>query len=207
LKPTGGGLAGPLRLLILGVAAALALGACDSKPGAPQKSSAPEKSGPAQKSGASGYVVSFKPNDSPDLVPARTLMLVEAPGPDKSSVCLDLSAKAVSRVAEVAFTVNFDPAVVDYLSYQRGDLLERKGKVAYQVALLPEPKGKLAVKIGYESGGAEADGTGKAVSLCFRAKADGRSDVALERGQILDARKTRVDDVTWVGGLLWVLGG
>jgi hypothetical protein len=194
-------------LLILGVAASVALGACESKPSAPQKGAAPEKTAAAQKSGAAGYVISFKPNDSPDLVPARTLMLVQAPGPDKSSVCLDLSAKAVSRVAEVAFTVGFDPALVDYQSYQPGSLLEGKGKVAYQVALRPEHKGKLGVKIGYASGGAEAEGTGKAVTLCFKAKADGRSDMALESGQVLDARKNRVDGVNWVGGLLWVLGG
>jgi hypothetical protein len=188
-------------LLILGVAASLALGACESKPSASQKSVA------APKSGTTSYVVSFKPNDSPDLVPARTLMLVPAPGPDKSSVCLDLSAKAMSKVAEVAFTVSFDPSLVDYQSYQPGSLLEAKGKVAYQVALMPEQKGKLGVKIGYESAGAEAEGSGKVVSLCFKAKADGRSDIALESGQVLDARKNRVDGVNWVSGLLWVLGG
>lgn len=192
---------------MLGVAAALALGACEGKPSSPPKSSAPEKSGAAPKSGTAAYVVSFKPNDSPDLVPARTLMLVPAPGPDKGSVCLDLSAKAVSKVAEVAFTVNFDPSLVDYQSYQPGSLLEGKGKVAYQIALMSEQKGKLGVKIGYESAGAEAEGSGKVVSLCFKAKADGRSDIALESGQVLDARKNRVDGVNWVSGLLWVLGG
>jgi hypothetical protein len=194
-------------LLILGAAASLALGACEGKSSAPQKGSVAEKTAAAQKSGAAGYVISFKPNDSPDLVPPGTLMLVQAPGPDKTSACLDLSAKALSRVAEIAFTVSFDPALVDYQGYQPGSLLEGKGKVAYQVAPLPEHKGKLGVKIGYESGGAEAEGTGKAVSLCFKAKADGRSDMALESGQVLDARKNRVDGVNWVGGLLWVLGG
>jgi hypothetical protein len=193
--------------LILGVTVSLALSACEGKSDSPPKSSAPEKTASAPKGGTAGYVISFKPNDSPDLVPARTLMLVPAPGPDKSSVCLDLNAKAVSKVAEVAFTVNFDPSLVDYQSYQPGSLLEGKGKVAYQVALLPEQKGKLGVKVGYESAGAEAEGSGKVVSLCFKAKADGRSDIALESGQILDAGKNRVDGVNWVSGLLWVLGG
>ena len=197
----------PTGLLIFGVAAVLALGACEGTPSSPPKSSAPEKRAAAPKSGAAGYVMNFKPNDSPDLVPARTLMLVQAQGQDKSSVCLDLNAKAMSRLAEVAFTLNFDPALVEYQSYQPGSLLEGKGKVAYHVALVPEQKGKLGVKVGYESGGAEAEGTGKAVSLCFKAKADGRSDIALEGGQVLDGRKNRVDGVNWVGGLLWVLGG
>lgn len=194
-------------LLMLAVMVPLGLAACEGRPSAPPKSAAPEKNPAAEESGAAGYVISFKPNDSPDLVPAQTLMLVPAASPDKSSVCIDLSAKAVSRVAEVAFTVNFDPALVDYEGYRPGSLLEGKGKVAYQVALLPNQKGKLGVRIGYESGGAEAKGTGKAVSFCFKAKADGRSDIALESGQVLDAQRNRVDGVTWVGGLLWVLGG
>lgn len=201
-------------LFSFAVAAALAVAACEGGPSGPQKRSTPEKSAVPEKSaavtkgGSAGYVASFKSNDSPDLVPAQTLILVPAAaGRDKSTACVDLSAKAVSRLAEVTFTVGFDPALVDYQSYHPGSLLEGKGKVVYRVGLLPDQKGKLGVKIGYESDGAEAEGTGKAVSFCFKAKADGRSDVSLERGQVLDARKNRVDGITWVGGLLWVLGG
>ena len=82
-----------------------------------------------------------------------------------------------------------------------------KGKVAYQVAPLPDQKGKLRVKVSFESGNTATGGTGKTVTLCFKAKDDGRSDILLENGQVLDARKKQLGEVNWVGGLLWVLTG
>jgi hypothetical protein len=187
--------------LMFVVAVLFSLSACD-------KNKEPERKGTAlQKTGSAGYVINFKPNDSPDLVPAKTLMLVQAPTQGKNHFCLDVNAKGFDQMAEVSFTLNFDPALVDYQSFQPGTLFEPKGNVAYQVAPLPDQKGKLRVRVFFESGNTTTGGTGKAVTLCFTAKDDGRGDMLLENGQVLDARKKQVGEVNWVGGLLWVLTG
>jgi hypothetical protein len=189
------------RVPIVVLAVLVSLGACE-------KTQAPEPKAAALKpSGATGYVINFKPNDSPDLVPAKTVMLVQSPAQGKNNFCLDVHAKAFEELAEVSFTLNFDPALVEYQSFQPGTLFEPKGNVAYQAALLPEEKGKLSVRISFETGTTATGGTGKAVILCFKAKDDGRSDVTLDNGQVLDAKKTRLGGVNWVSGLLWVLTG
>ena len=161
------------------------LGACEKKQQPGQKTGAPEKKGSA------GYVINFKPNDSPDLVPAKTLMLVQAPAEGTNNFCLDVNARVFDSMTAVSFTLNFDPAMVEYQSFKPGGLFEPKGTVAYGVAPLPDQKGKLQVKVSFESGNTATGGTGNAVTLCFKAKAHGRSDVSLELGQVLDAKKTQ----------------
>ena len=191
----------PTIALILALAVLFSLSACEGKKEPEPKATTPDKKGSA------GYVINFKPNDSPELVPAKTLMLVQSPARDRNRFCLDVNAKGFDPVAEVSFTLTFDPALVDYQSFQPGTLFEPKGKVAYQVAPLPEQKGKLRVKVSYESGSAATEGSGKAITFCFNAKDDGRGDILLENGQVLDGRKKPLGGVNWVGGLLWVLTG
>lgn len=188
-------------VLMFLLAVVFSLSACERKRGPERTESAPPKQGSA------GYVINFKPNDSPDLVPAKTLMLLQSPAQGMNAFCLGVNAKAFDRMAEVAFTLNFDPAMVEYQSFQPGTLFEPKGTVAYQVALLPDQKHKLRVKVSYESGSTATGGTGNTVTLCFKAKSDGRSDISLENGQVLDAQKKPLGGVNWVGGLLWVLTG
>jgi hypothetical protein len=190
-----------MTALMFVVTVVSSLSACD-------RNKKPERKDTAlQKPGSAGYVINFKPNDSPDLVPAKTLMLVQAPTQGKNQFCLDVNAKGFDQMAEVSFTLNFDPALVDYQRFQPGTLFEPNGKVAYQVAPLPDQKGKLRVRVFFESANTTTGGTGKAVTLCFTAKDDGRGDMLLENGQVLDARKKRLEGVNWVGGLLWVLTG
>ena len=190
----------PPGVLIVVFAALLSLGACEKKRELEPKATAPSSPGTA------GYVINFKPNDSPDLVPAKTVMLAQASAQGKNNFCLDVQAKAFEELAELSFTLNFDPAMVEYQSFRPGTLFEGKSKVAYQAALLPDQKNKLKVRISFETSAATA-GTGKAVTLCFTAKADGRSDIVLENGQVLDAKKQAVGGINWVSGLLWVLTG
>lgn len=187
--------------LILFLMLLFSLGACEKNQQPKHKEGAPEKKGSA------GYVINFKPNDSPDLVPDQTLMLMQSPAQGNNHFCLDVNAKAFDTMTEVSFTLNFDPALMDYQSFKPGSLFEAKGNVAYHVVPVPDQKGKLRVRVSFESGNTATGGTGKAVTLCFKAKTDGRSDVSLENGQVLDARKSRLNKVNWVGGLLWVLAG
>ena len=189
------------RVLIVVFAALVSLSACEKKKELEPKAAA------TKPSGAAGYVINFKPNDSPDLVPAKTVMLVQSAAQGTNNFCLDVQAKAFEELAAVSFTLNLDPAMVEYQSFRPGTLFEGKGNVAYQVALLPDQKNKLAVRISFETATSATGGTGKAVTLCFKAKADGRSDVVLENGQVLDAKKQAVGGVNWVSGLLWVLTG
>ena len=187
--------------LIFALGVSLSLSACEKK-----KEAEPRGAVPRPKDSA-GYVINFKPNDSPDLVPAKTLMLVQSPAQERNRGCLDVNAKSFDQIAEVSFTLTFDPAMADYQSFRPGTLFEPKGKVAYQVAPLPDQKGKLRVKVSYESGNTATGGTGKAVTFCFNAKDDGRGDILLENGQVLDTKKKQLEGVNWVGGLLWVLTG
>lgn len=189
------------RVLIVVLAVLFSLSACEKKTEPEPKAAA------ANPSGAAGYVINFKPNDSPDLVPAKTVMVVQSPAQGKNNFCLDVHVKAFEELAEVSFTLNFDPVLVEYQSFQPGTLFEPKGKAAYQAALLPDQKSKLRVRISFETAATAIGGTGKAVTLCFKAKADGRSDIILENGQVLDAKKNPLGGVNWVSGLLWVLTG
>lgn len=159
----------------------------------------------AQKKGPAGYVINFKPNDSLDLVPPKTLILQQSSAEGQNNFCLDVVAKTIDHVSGVNFELNFDPAFVNYQSFKPGILFEQKGKPVYKIALQGDQKGKLGVKISFESGSEEASGSGKLVTLCFKALQPGRGDILFENGELMDLQKKKMAGVTWVGGLLWVL--
>jgi hypothetical protein len=158
-----------------------------------------------QKKAPVGYIINFKPNDSPDLVPPKTLLLLPSPADGQNMFCLDVMAKKVDPISGVAFELNFDPAGVSYQSYKPGVLFEEKGKPVYQVGTSGDQKGKLGVRISSESGNAGTTGSGKLITLCFKALQPGRVDLLFENGELLDLKKKKMTEVTWVGGLLWVL--
>jgi len=181
-----------LRLLI--ILSLITLGSCQKKK-EPEKKEAPQKT---------GYVVNFKPNDSLDLVPPKTIILQPARGSGENNFCLDVVAKAIDQVSQVSFDLNFDPAFVNYQSFQPGVLFEGKGKASYKVGLKGDQKGKLEVQISFESGG-PASGNGNLVTLCFRGRQPGRGDILFENGELMGAQKKKVMEVNWVSGLLWIL--
>jgi len=158
-----------------------------------------------QKKAPAGYIVNFKPNDSPDLVPPKTLILLPSPADGQNMFCLDVIAKKVDPISGVVFELNFDPAGVSYQSYKPGVLFEEKGKPVYEIGMKGDPKGKLGVKISSESGQGGTSGSGKLVTLCFKALQPGRVDLLFDNGELLDLKKKKMTEVTWVGGLLWVL--
>ena len=159
----------------------------------------------AQKKAPAGYIINFKPNDSPDLVPPKTLILLPSPAEGQNMFCLDVTAKKVDPISGVAFELNFDPAGISYQSYKPGVLFEEKGKPVYQVGTSGDQKGKLGVSISFESGNAGATGSGKLITLCLKALKPGRVDLLFENGELLDLKKKKMTEATWVGGLLWVL--
>ena len=183
-----------LSLLI--IVAMISLGACQKKK-EPGKKEAPKKV-------SGGYVINFKPNDSLDLVPPKTIILQPAPGEGQNNFCLDVVAKGIDRVSQVSFDLTFDPAFVSYQSFQPGALFEQKGKADYQIGPKGDQKGKLEAKISFESSGA-ASGTGKVATLCFKGLQPGRGDILFENGELIDAQKKKVAQTNWVGGLLWIL--
>ncbi len=176
---------------------ALSIASCETKKEPGKKE--------VQKKAPAGYIMNFKPNDSPDLVPPKTLMLLPSPAEGQNMFCLDVMAKKVDPIAGVAFELNFDPAGVSYQSYKPGVLFEEKGKPVYQVGTSEDQKGKLGVKISSESGSGGTAGSGKVVTLCFKTLKPGRVDLLFENGELLDLKKKKMTEVTWVGGLLWVL--
>ena len=182
---------------LLIVAIVLSVSSCEAKK-EPGKKEVPPKA-PA------GYIRNFKPNDSPDLVPPKTIILLQSPAEGQNIFCLDVIAKKVDLISGVVFELNFDPAGVSYQSYKPGVLLEQKGKPVYQVGMKGDQKGKLGVKISSESDNGGTSGSGKLVTLCFKALQPGRVDLLFENGELLDLKKKKMTEVTWVGGLLWVL--
>jgi hypothetical protein len=184
-----------LSLLIM--AMVISISSCEGKKETEKKE--------VQKKAAAGYVINFKPNDSLDLVPPKTLILQQSSAEGQNIFCLDVMAKTIDRVSEVVFELNFDPAGISYQSYKPGVLFEQKGKPAYKIGLKGDQKGKLEVKISFESGTGGGSGSGKLITLCFKALEPGRRDILFENGELLDLRKKKMAGVTWVGGLLWVL--
>jgi hypothetical protein len=176
---------------------ALGFASCESKKEPVKKE--------VQKKAPVGYIINFKPNDSPDLVPPKTLILLPSPADGQNMFCLDVTAKKVDPISGVAFELNFDPAGISYQSYKPGVLFEEKGKPVYQIGTSGDQKGKLGVRISFESGSAGATGSGKLITLCLKALKPGRVDLLFENGELLDLKKKKMTEVTWVGGLLWVL--
>jgi len=175
---------------------ALTVSSCEAKK-EPGKKEVPLKA-PAR------YIINFKPNDSPDLVPPKTLILLPSPADGQNIFCLDVIAKKADPISGVVFELNFDPAGVSYQSYKPGVLFEEKGKPVYEIGMKTDQKGKLGVKIS-ESGPGGTSGSGKLVTLCFKALQPGRVDLLFENGELLDLKKKKMTEGTWVGGLLWVL--
>jgi hypothetical protein len=159
----------------------------------------------AEKKGPTGYIINFKPNDSLELVPPKTIILQPSSAEGLNIFCLDVMAKGVDRVSGLSFDLNFDAAFIRYQNFKPGTLFESTGKAVYQVAPRPDQKGKLGVKISMEAGGEGPSGTGKVVTLCLQALEPGRIDFQMEGGEMLDRQKKKVAEAKWVGGLLWVL--
>ena len=184
-----------LSLLI--IVAMISLGACQKKK-EPEKKEAPKKV-------SGGYVINFKPNDSLDLVPPKTIILQPAGRAEgENSFCLAVVAKGVDQVFQVSFDLTFDPAFVSYQDFKPGELFEQKGKAEYKIGPKGDQKGKLEAKISSESGG-PASGSGKLITLCFKGLQPGRGDILFENGELIDAQKKKVAQTNWVGGLLWIL--
>ncbi len=180
------------------ILALISLGACSKKSAEKaEKKEAPKKV-------AGGFVINFKPNDSLDLVPAKTVILQPGGNEGANNFCLDVVAKSIDQVSQVSFDLTFDPALITYQSFKPGTLFEEKGKVDYKIGLKGEDKGKLAGKIGFESGGPAA-GSGKAATLCFQGQKPGRIDILFENGEMMDGKKNKISGANWVGGLLWIL--
>ena len=184
--------------LLLALILVVPLSACSKK----SEEKAAKKEGPKKEGG--GFVINFKPNDSLDLVPAKTLILQPGGNEGANNFCLDVVAKSIDEVSQVSFDLSFDPSLVAYRSFKPGTLFEQKGKVDYQVALKGDDKGKLGGKIGFESGGPAA-GSGKVATLCFQGQKAGRIDILFENGEMMDGKKNKVSGTNWVGGLLWIL--
>jgi hypothetical protein len=184
-----------LSLLI--IVALISLGAC-------QKKKEPEKKEAAKKV-SGGYVINFKPNDSLDLVPPKTIILQPAGKAEgENSFYLAVVAKGVDQVSQVSFDLTFDPASVSYQDFKPGELFEQKGKVEYKIGPKGDQKGKLEVKIVLESGGT-VSGTGKVATLSFKGLQPGRGDMLFENGELIGLQKKPVPQTNWVGGLLWIL--
>jgi hypothetical protein len=183
-----------LSLLI--IVALVSLCACQKKK-EPGKKEIPKKV-------SGGYVINFKPNDSLDLVPPKTIILQPARGEGQDNFCVDVVAKGIDQVSTVSFDLTFDPASMNYQSFAPGTLFEQKGKAGYKVGPKGEQKGKLEAKVTFESGG-PASGSGKLVTLCFKGVQPGRGDILFENGELIDAQNKKVAGGNWIGGLLWIL--
>ena len=183
-----------LSLLI--IVAMISLGACQKKK-EPEKKEAPKKA-------AAGYVMNFKPNDTLDLAPPKTIILQPARAEAENNFCVDVVSKGIDQVSRVSFDLTFDPAFMSYRNFIPGTLFEQKGKASYKVGPKGDQKGKLEVQISFESGG-PASGNGNLITLCFRGRQPGRGDILFENGELMGAQKKKVMEVNWVSGLLWIL--
>jgi len=184
-----------LSLLI--IVTLISLGACQ------KKKEAEKKEVPRKVSG--GYVINFKPNDSLDLVPPKTIILQPAGrGEGENSFYLAVVAKGVDQLSQVSFDLTFDPAFMSYQDFKPGELFEQKGKAEYKIGPKGDQKGKLEVKISLGPG-ATVSGSGKVATLSFKGLQPGRGDILFEKGELIDGHKKKVAETNWIGGLLWIL--
>jgi len=151
-----------------------------------------------------GCVLNFKPNDVFRLVPDKTIILQESSTVNQNNCFLDVVAKGLDHVSEISFDLISDPAYVTYRDYKSGILFEETRTPVYEVSLEGGKKGRLKIKIFFESGSGEISGSGKIVNLCFEPLKDGQVDFTLEKGKLLDLEKKDVAGVTWIGGILYV---
>jgi len=161
-----------------------------------------------------GFIVNFKPNDVPDLLPKNSFYIQQEsaqvvggqPKPVKADAqnafCLDILAKEIGPTREIRFELTHNPEYIRYLDYKTGVLFEKRGKATYKVEAPADQKGRLAVLI---SGEGEAGSSGKILTVCFQALRPSRADVLFEKGELMDPQGKKAKEVNWVGGLLWIL--
>jgi len=178
-----------------------------------EKKKEPEKKEAAKKA-LRGFIINFKPNDVPDLLPKNSFYIQQEsaqvaegqPKPVKTDAenvfCLDVFAKEISPTRELKFELTYNPEYIRYRDYKPGALFEKRGKPTYSLAPPVDQEGRVAVKI---SGEAEAAGSGKILTVCFQALSPSRADVLFAKGELSDPHKKKVKEVNWVGGLLWIL--
>jgi hypothetical protein len=179
-----------------------------------QKKKEPEKKAEEKKI-AGGFLINFKPNDSPDLIPANSFYIQQSlakivggqprptPTDEQKGFCLDVIAKEIKPAAAASFQLNYDPELVQYRSFKAGDVFEKTGKTSVEAGLKGGEKGKLAVRVALESG--TAQGSGRLVTLCFQAEKAARADMLFENGELWGHAKQKTSGVNWIGGLLWIL--
>jgi hypothetical protein len=179
-----------------------------------QKKKEPEKKA-EEKRTSGGFLINFKPNDSPDLIPANSFYIQQSsakivggqprpvPTDEKKEFCLDVIAKEINPAAAASFQLNYDPELVQYRSFKPGDVFEKSGRPSVEVGLKGGEKGKLAVKVSLGSG--TAQGSGRLITLCFQAEKAARADMLFENGELGGAEKEKISGVNWIGGLLWIL--
>lgn len=133
---------------------------------------------------------------------AGTVGVTEAES-SSNLVTLAVRVTDVADIFTVGFDVNFNPALVQYVSWAPGTLLETGGEsVIYNVAPHADKVVVGASRVSPASG-ADVTGSQTVVRLTFRVTQAGSSPVPLTGGFLLDSQPpgpSEIQGISWSGG-------
>lgn len=123
---------------------------------------------------------------------------------DTVELLLMASNIIVDRAYGLAFDIDFEPSILQYLSFSEGSYLEDKGKVKvnYLAALQSNDKSKLVVGISQLGRKAGVEGTGIIASFKFRALKEGSSKLTFSNNLIKNPAIQTISGISWVGGFI-----
>lgn len=119
---------------------------------------------------------------------------------------LTLSNLTVDRMYGIAFDIDFDPAILEFVKYEAGDFLEDSGKVTanYAAALQSNNPGTLIVGISQQGWKAGVVGGGTLISLTFKGKSEGTSSILFENNAVKNPQLETVNGIRWINGAIRV---
>jgi hypothetical protein len=185
-----------LRIILIGIVF-ICFSACKGGEEQEQKGT-PQKKRPA-------YSLMYKPQDTYELLPEKTIVLMEEPSEGTNRLCISAVAKELdlARISGLSFDVVFDPEYITYKTHSPGSF-EGHDKASFAVVPKEAQPKELGVKIGFEPGTIKSTGKDKLMTLCFEALQDGNITIECANGEVLDTRKNKIAEVTWMGGALWI---
>jgi hypothetical protein len=152
---------------------------------------------------SSNLVGSFTPDES---TPGADSIAMADGGVSGPVVSIRVNVTEVDDLFTADFGVSFDPALVEFVSWSPGLVLESDGNRPSYLIGTSQP-GLINVgasRTGGAAGGVDVGGTGTLIILTFRARAAGASTIAFEGASLLDAQAPpqTISGLSWHGGTL-----
>ena len=160
----------------------------------------------------SAYAYVFTP-ENPNPGPNSIYLSYNPTQSIGATLALDVKVNSLSDTTPAfgaAFDVDFDPAVLTFAGFVKGDYFQdgdiiENGSVMHLVVLQPGTSNKLIVGVSQNAGDTGASGSGVVLTLKFTVASGGQtlqSNITLSNTNILDTQGAVINGISWQTGHL-----